>query len=204
MAHFKLTEDVVVDLQAISAMGCRSWIKTGANLKSARSNCSDVNCEVNVFSRSSRWVALCFGLIGLVIQSAWAGELSQHQVQQLIQSVEQAANELDVEALAQTLSDDAVIQLDISMLGEHQVVEATKQEYLKVITEAWSRFERYGYRRSNTEITLSGDHAVVQANVHESMVIDGHSLVGTSHEKVIIRLIEGQPKITEVIGSSSL
>ena len=134
----------------------------------------------------------------------WAEQLTKPMVQNVIQAVEAAANQQNPQALANVMADNVVIQLNIDMLGESQVVTPSKQEYIEVVSEAWSRFKGYHYKRSNTDISLAGDHAVVKARVHESMEINGHKVAGTSKEQVTIRLVGGQPKITHVIGSSSL
>lgn len=145
-------------------------------------------------------------LFTLCFSSVWlqASELSQPQIKAVVKAVERATNALDAEALANTMADDVVIEFDITMLGESQVVRATKEEYVEVLTETWSRLEQYNHRRSNMDIKLAGDHAVVSARVHESMVIDGHKVDGTSREKMVIRMVAGQPKITKVYGLSSL
>jgi len=151
-----------------------------------------------------RLLILAIGLWAMTSASAWAQDLTRSMVESVIQSVEDATNHLDAQALADTMADDVVIRLDITMLGESQVITPSKEEYVAVVAEAWSRFDQYHYRRSNTDISLQGDQAVVDAKVHESMVIDGHSVSGTSKERVIIKLINGQPKITEVNGASSM
>lgn len=133
-----------------------------------------------------------------------AGDLSKPHVREVIRAVERATNDLDVEALALTMADDVVIEFDITMLGESKVVRASKDEYVEVLAETWSRIDQYNYSRSDTRIKMVGDHAIVSARVHESMVIDGHHVDGTSKEKVVIRMIAGQPKITKVYGLSSL
>ncbi len=151
-----------------------------------------------------RQLQLMCVLFSLWVSGSWAGELTMPMVQNVIQAVEAAAIQQNPQALASIMADNVDIQLNINMLGQNKVVKPNKKEYIEVISEAWSRFKGYHYQRSNTDINLAGDYAVVHASVHESMVINGRKVAGTSKEQVTIRLVGGQPKITQVIGSSGL
>lgn len=156
----------------------------------------------------------CIQTIGLAVcmlwvSGAWAQALTKPvltkpMVQQVINAVEVATNQLDPHALGAMMADDVVIELNINMLGQQQVVSPNKDEYIEVLSQAWTHFEGYQYQRTETDIDLHEDRAVVRAKVRESMVINGQKVAGTSSEEVEIRLVGGEPKITHVVGFSSL
>ena len=111
---------------------------------------------------------------------------------------------LDAGVVASTLSDDVEIIANVNMQGQNHVMKPTKQAYIASLKEAWAMYKNYQYSKSNVVLTMQEDKAVVTATVNESMVVQGRTMSAVSKEIVTVKLVNGQLKITKVVGHTKM
>jgi phosphoribosylformimino-5-aminoimidazole carboxamide ribonucleotide (ProFAR) isomerase len=145
---------------------------------------------------------LVFSLAALT--SACAPSLTEESAKQVISKIDNAVNTLNAQEVANALSDDVELILNINVQGQIQVLRPSKQEYIAMLQQGWAKSTNYEYSRSNMEIKIQGNKAFVSTNVKESMTVQGQNISGESKEEVTIELINGSPLITKVIGYTSM
>ena len=148
--------------------------------------------------------AICIVLSLAVVSTAYATELTEKTVRQVISKVDHAVNELSARAVAEQLSGSVSITINISIQGQKQVMTPSKQEYVSMLEQGWAQYTNYKCSRSNVVTKIKHDKAYVSADIQESMTIHGQYLSGASKEEVIIELVNGKPLITEMVGYTSM
>lgn len=144
-------------------------------------------------------------LLGLVVFSnAFAAELTEESVKELITSVELAANNKNVDGIASVLSDNVEIVLNLSFNGQTQVINSNKEDYISLLKQGWSISTNYKYVNKSSDITIDGDKAFVKAVVQEMMTIQGQDISAESKEESVVELIDGTLLVTKIVGYSSL
>lgn len=136
--------------------------------------------------------------------SAYADGLTEQSVKAFISQVDKAVLRMDADAVGQALSDHASITLNISAGGQKAVYKYSKNEYLKILEEGWSKYTNYKYRRTTRKLTITGNRALIVADVHESMTVQGRNISGTATEEVTVELIGGSPRITQIAGYAGM
>ena len=139
-----------------------------------------------------------------IATSSHGGDLTENAVMQVIARIDKAVNEQNTAALAKDLSDDVFIKMNISIKGRKQAMTASKRHYLSMLDQSWAQYSNYSYSRSNVEIDITGNKAIVSAVVKESMTFKGKNISGTSKEEVTIELVNGKPLVTRVFGHTNL
>lgn len=132
--------------------------------------------------------------------SVTAADLTEAQVNHVIENVDNAINALDADRLANAFSSNVKISMTLHIQGQKQVLQFSKPEYIEMLKQGWQHHTNYQYKRSNLKIQIQGNKAAVSADITESMDINGQKLSGKSKEEVSIELIDGKPLITHVVG----
>lgn len=146
-----------------------------------------------------------FFIIGLFLSAAsFAAELTEENITKLLDQVDIAAMNLDVNSVASTLSDDISITMNITMQGEEHVMSPSKQEYLAMLQQGWSMYKDYQYDRSNVTIKIEGGKALVTADVKESMTIQGQNISAESQEEATVEVVNNALLITKIVGYSTM
>lgn len=143
---------------------------------------------------------LCFA----TLPNAYASELTEESVNKLIVTMEDAVNTLDAQVVADALSNDVEITMHVTMQGQTQVLNPSKQEYIALLKQGWAQYSDYKHSRSNTVIEIRDDKAFVTADILESMSIQGQTLSGETKEELTIELVNGNPQVTTMTGYSSM
>ncbi|PVZ72144.1 nuclear transport factor 2 family protein [Pelagibaculum spongiae] len=143
-------------------------------------------------------------LLFSVVSSVSAAELNEVDINKMMDGMDQAVASLDANSIAQVLSDDVSITLNVEMQGQKQTIEMNKQEYVATIQQAQALYKNYKYARSNVQIKINAGKATVTADVKESMTVQGMEMNTTTKETATMELKNGQILITKLVGYSSL
>lgn len=148
---------------------------------------------------------LFFAFLLIVPAFVHAAAIDENMIKQMIAKIDNAITAKNATEVAKSISPNAQIVLNISIKGNKQVINMTKDQYFKVLQEGWSMYQNYKYSRSNMKIKLeNSNRALVTADVFESMIVNGQKISGSSKEEVYIELIDGTPLITKVVGYTTM
>ncbi len=127
--------------------------------------------------------------------------LTEELVRSVISELDDATENMDANVFSDALSDDVKIVITINFQGQSQVIRPSKQEYIVMLEEGWAEASNYEYTRSNLKIDMQGNKALVTAIIRESMTVRGRNMNTRTFEKVTMKLIDGKPLITKVVGT---
>ena len=152
-------------------------------------------------------MARVFRFFIITIALSWAANsaatnLSEDEVKSFLAALSQSTSSLEVSAIANAFSDDAQITINISFQGQQQALTPSKAEYINMLKQSWSLYKDYQYQRSNQKINMADNQAIVIADIRESMNIDGQVILGSSQEEVIIKSVNGQLQVIQMIVNS--
>ena len=126
--------------------------------------------------------------------------LTEKSVRGLISQIDKAIASMNADQVGDALSDNVSITLNISTGGQKSVLRPSKHEYLTLVKEGWSQSTNYKYNSTNQKISLTGNKALITADIYESMTVQGQTISVTSKEEVTVELINGNPRITKIVG----
>lgn len=133
-----------------------------------------------------------------------AEKISQADVKKLLSKLDRAINDLDVKAVAKTLATDVKIVMDVSAQGNTQTMNMDKQQYITMLKQGWSAFEMYSYKRSNVNIDIRSDKALISFDVEESMTIQGKDISGMSKGEATVKIVKGKLLFTKLLTNVSM
>lgn len=150
-------------------------------------------------------IKICFIILSFATFSMLnAGEITKSNVEAIIKKVDSAILTLDANKISDSMSDNIVIIMNVTMEGKKHVIKPSKKEYLAMLQQGWDIYKNYTYKKSNIVIKIEGNRAVVTSDVSESMTVNGKKMSGESKEEITITLINGKPLITKVVGYTTM
>lgn len=150
----------------------------------------------------SKAIAFIFALV-FSLQVGAQG-ISEASVKAFLAKFDQAIAAKNVAAIGQLLGNDVEILVTVTARGKTQKNKMDKTQYLAALRDHWSMTTNYTYRRSNENITISGNVATVSADVRESMMIHGQYVATRLKETATIELANGALAVTKVVGNGSM
>lgn len=148
------------------------------------------------------FIILSFCLVSFT--DAFSQDITEPQIIEFLAKIDAAINEMNVDGVADALSDDVKIEMTIQAGSKNQVMRPSKAEYVGMLRKAWSQYRSYIYNRSGTEIYVEKSKAIVTADIVESMSINGQIISGVSEEEVTIKRINGELRITDMVGITTM
>ena len=136
----------------------------------------------------------------LISSLSYAEGLTEKSVSGLISQIDKAIISMNADHVGEALSDNVSITMNISAGGQKSVLRPSKHEYLTLLKEGWSQYRNYKYNRTNLKISLTGNKALITADIFESMTVQGQTISGATKEEVTVELINGNPRITKIVG----
>jgi hypothetical protein len=118
--------------------------------------------------------------------------------------IDKAIASMNADRVGEALSDNVSITMNISMGGQRTVLKPSKHEYLTMLKQGWSQSTNYKYNRTNEKISLVGNKALITSDTYESMTMQGRNISGTSKEEVTVEVINGNPRITKLVGYTEM
>lgn len=153
----------------------------------------------------TRWAApLLAALLGLPVQAN--EQITEAQIQQVIEVTDAAAMNRDAAAIGAYLSDSFIRVIEWQYKKWMAKVKIDKYEYLRLIDTGWAGIGAYDYARDSTEIHIAqdGQSGSSYSTITEHMVLDGREMTSRFREYATYRLENGQPVITEISGHTLL
>jgi len=136
----------------------------------------------------------------LISSLSYAEGLTEKSVIGLISQIDKAIASMNADQVGDALSDNVSITLNFTAGGQKSVLRPSKHEYMKLLKEGWSQYGNYKYNRTNPKISLTGNKALITADIYESMTVQGQTISGNSKEEITVELINGNPRITKIVG----
>jgi hypothetical protein len=135
-----------------------------------------------------------------------AEQITDAQIQQVINATDAAAMNRDTAGIAAYLSDAFVKTIEFPYKKWMAKVRLHKDKYLALIDEGWASAGDYDYQRHDTEIHIMPDglSGVSHSTVIENMVQDGEKMTSRFREYATYELENGRPVITRVSGHTLL
>ena len=133
-----------------------------------------------------------------------AGELNKSSVEDMIERLDEAADKQDIVFIARHIHPNASITMNVTISGKRQIMRATKQQYIQLLTQGLQSATSYEHEISNLDITLKDGKAFASMKVKETLEINGQTQTGTSQENLTIELIGDKLLITGIVAFTSL
>lgn len=149
-----------------------------------------------------KFIVLIVGLLFSV--SVVASEVNEDNVEKMIERIDRAINALDANSLAKELSDDVEIIINVTIGDEEQVMTPSKVEYIDMLEQGWANYENYSYTRSVLNVDVQDGQALVYAEINESLEFQGQKISVESQEHITIKIVEGKPLVTNIVGYTSM
>ncbi|MEW6323867.1 MAG: nuclear transport factor 2 family protein [Nitrospirota bacterium] len=149
------------------------------------------------------WIAA--GLAGLLLTAPAASAqspITEPQVQALLQTLDQAAQSLDTDALMTHFADDAVVTLVVPGPDGHQTFRWDKEEYARQLDEGYQEIEEYRFERTDTAIQIAPDgrSARVTATMTETIRMRGQRIYAVTQDDARLELRQGRLMVTRLDG----
>lgn len=132
--------------------------------------------------------------------TTFSAELTRDLVNGLIAELDAAIVKQDAYRIGKLLSDDIEIKMNIISQGQTQVLRPSKREYIQMSKEGWAASSDYKYKRLKLNINIRDNVAYATATIVESMTIAGQKISGQTKEMATIKMINGKPLITKLVG----
>jgi len=140
----------------------------------------------------------------VIFSTANADDLTKQNVNVFLVSIDKAAVMKNANIISDTLSENVVIIINMTMEDKKQIMKLTKKDYVSILKRGWSIYKNYKYTRTNINIKIKNNKAFVTSNIKESMTIEGKNISGSSKEETTIELIDGKLLITKLVGYTSM
>jgi hypothetical protein len=126
--------------------------------------------------------------------------ITENDVLEIIEAVETATQEKDIDNIIKRMSSSVEINISLDTIFGPQKQRWSREQYQKETEKGWAMASSYEYKRENDKVKISddGQSAVVEADIIETMVVQGNRMRSTTHEKVTIEIIDGQLLVTHL------
>lgn len=144
----------------------------------------------------SALIALCF-LSGACAKKQKA-VITEQQVTTLMEEMDRAANNNDVEAIMALMSEDVRLSVTVEGFGQTQNFTFDREQYKKHIEQTLGMTNVYDYKRGYTVIKVEpdGQSAFVTAEITETAKIGDQTIGTISTENSTLELEDGKLVIT--------
>jgi len=129
-------------------------------------------------------------------------QITEPQVQALLESLDQAARSLKTDALMAHFADDAVMTLEVPTPDGPQRLRWNKTEYAKELDEGYKDAIDYTFERTETAIRIAPDglSATVTATMVETLRTRDRLIRAVSRDKARLELRNGKLLVTRLDG----
>ncbi len=126
--------------------------------------------------------------------------ITEDDIREMIYEVETANKNRDMKGVLRYMSPDIEIYINMDTILGPQQMQWTLTRY-KIETEnAWSNASSYTYERQNDKITISddGQSAHVETDIFEVITVQGKTVKQKAHEKIDIKIVNGELMVTKL------
>lgn len=143
-------------------------------------------------------------LVGLILITACSSQkdITEEQVKQFIKQVDTASASMDTDSIANAMSENVIIKLNIHTDGGTQKMEFKKPEYIDMLSQGWGIASEYTFIRSNVNINISGNKATITSDLVDELVIDGTTLKSSNKDTTVVEMLDNKMLVTNVFVDS--
>jgi len=130
--------------------------------------------------------------------------IAVQDVQAFIDGLDDAIARRDVAAILAYFASDAALEMEYRLPQGLRVANFDKTTYATMLRETLGPGSAYTYQRERPRIVLSSDQrqAEVLSTVHETVVLDGKRLQGTTRSRLTVEWRDARLQITLARGST--
>lgn len=143
--------------------------------------------------------ALIFSLLLLALPQAYAADrLTEDGVRSFYNQLTAAAQARNVDGVLGHMSEDARVLIKGADAGGDMNLDMT--QYRDLLRQGWSTLDGYQVTVAiqRIEVAEDGQSATLNAQTEESYQLQGQTQQSRSQETANLRLVDGEPKITQV------
>lgn len=137
----------------------------------------------------------------LMPQLASAAGIDQATIERMGKTLERAFIAKDAKTVSDSIADDFTMTMEI--MG--QVYTLDKKQYMAMLKRGWKVIENYQYDVKNMNVTIdSPTKAIINADVMESLVVNGLIIKGYTEQETWVEMRNGKPLATRVTAHISV
>ncbi len=140
-----------------------------------------------------------FVIFLLLSLNAFAAELTKENVNILLSKADLAVSNLDADGVANVLSDNVILIMNIKTKEQTQVLTPSKQEFIVMLKLGWLSVENFKHSKTNEVIKSDGDKVIVTADVNESMTVNGQENYVDAKVEATIEIVNRNILITRLV-----
>ena len=138
------------------------------------------------------------------IQPSNAKELTESSVKEFIEIFDNAVESKDLIKIADLMVDDVNIITNVTFLGQTEVINSSKTEYISLLKESWKLTTDYSFTRNEFDIVFENDTATISGTITESMSLLGEPVSVQSEGEAKIRIVNEKLQFVEIISHTSM
>ena len=144
--------------------------------------------------------AFYLNIAGCTDDSRTYSYITEQDIQEIMDNVEEALINNEIDGVIKYMSPSVEINISRDTPLGPQTERWTRDKYMAETETALDMVSNYEYRRENEVIRISDDmlSAVVETDIFESMNIFGNRIKTTTHELVVMEIIDGNLLVTKM------
>ena len=145
------------------------------------------------------WVSLL-----LATSAGQAQGLSEDGVRALVAEMDRIVESGQFHELNMILHDSVRIEIRVNFNGQAQVIQPSKNEHIAMLEQSRAMYSEYSFERTQLEISLQGNSAIVRESVSERVTIQGQTLSMLSSSVSTIQQVGGRLQVVSIIAEGSM
>ena len=146
-----------------------------------------------------------FFVISLLLSAnTFAAELTEEKVKILLSKADLAVSSLDADGVANVLSDNVILIMNIKTKDQTQVLTPSKQEFIVMLKLGWLSIENFKHSKTNEVIKKDGNKVIVTADVKETMTVKGQKNYVDAQVEATIEIVNKDTLITKLVAYTAI
>ena len=131
--------------------------------------------------------------------NVFAADLTKENVNILLSKADVAVSNLDATGVANVLSDNVILVVNIKSNDQTQVWTPSKQEFILMLKLGWLSVEDFKHHKTNEVIKNEGDKVIVTADVNGTMKVNGETNYVAAKMEATIEIVNRNLLITKLV-----
>ncbi|WP_062267401.1 hypothetical protein [Endozoicomonas arenosclerae] len=154
-----------------------------------------------LYKEIKKHTILFFILLSFTYSSIASSLLSEQNVRQFVQQVDDAVKAKNIDEFSKHLSSDVEITMSDPLFGSSEELTLNKEEYISLVRKGLASAKNYIYRRKSLDVTINNDKAYISGKVFESFLFYTAFVSANTLEEATIEMKDGKLAITKVTGT---
>ena len=137
-----------------------------------------------------------------LLVSVFAAELTKENVNILLTKADVAVRNLDAAGVANVLSDNVILVMNIKSKDQAHVLTPSKQEFILMLKFGWLSVENFKHSKTNEVMKNDGDKVIVTADVTGTMKVNGKNNYLAAKVEATIEIVNRNILITKLVTHS--